>query len=380
MQQTGKSLPEKDGGMTKILRQSIQEWFRRYFSNQQVIILILLLAAGFILVYFFIGILMPVFAALIIAYVLDGVVKRLEDLPMGRLPAVLIVFSLFMAFLLAMLMVFLPLLYWEVAQLAQELPSMIMDLRGQIQVLSQRYPDVMSPGRIRQVQEIISSELTSIGEYLIQMSVSSVRSIITILIYVVLVPFVTFFLLKDKDMILSRLKGALPENSGLAVQVGKEANRQFSNYVRGKIWEILIEWGLTYIAFILLGLKYALLLSFFVGLSVLVPYIGVILAALPAILVGLVQWGIGAQIAYLLGIFIVIQTITSNIINPLLFSEMVNIHPVAIIVALLVFGELWGVWGLVFAIPLATLIQTVINAWIRTVSRRAVPEEKPGGR
>ena len=366
--------------MTKILRQSIQEWFRRYFSNQQVIILILLLAAGFILVYFFIGILMPVFAALIIAYVLDGVVKRLEDLPMGRLPAVLIVFSLFMAFLLAMLMVFLPLLYWEVAQLAQELPSMIMDLRGQIQVLSQRYPDVMSPGRIRQVQEIISSELTSIGEYLIQMSVSSVRSIITILIYVVLVPFVTFFLLKDKDMILSRLKGALPENSGLAVQVGKEANRQFSNYVRGKIWEILIEWGLTYIAFILLGLKYALLLSFFVGLSVLVPYIGVILAALPAILVGLVQWGIGAQIAYLLGIFIVIQTITSNIINPLLFSEMVNIHPVAIIVALLVFGELWGVWGLVFAIPLATLIQTVINAWIRTVSQRAAPEEKPGGR
>ena len=143
---------------------------------------------------------------------------------------------------------------------------------------------------------------------------------------------------------------------------------------------ILIEWGLTYIAFIFLGLKYALLLSFFVGLSVLVPYIGVILAALPAILVGLVQWGAGAQIVYLLGIFIVIQTVTSNIINPLLFSEMVNIHPVAIIVALLVFGELWGVWGLIFAIPLATLIQTVINAWIRTVSRRAVPEEKPGGR
>jgi putative permease len=357
--------------MANDLKQSFQEWYNRHFSNPEVVVLVLLLLSGFVLVYFFIGMLMPVFVALIISYVLDGGVKRLERIPMRRFPAVIIVFFLFMSFLMAVLIVFLPLLYREVALLTQEIPSMVTDVQEQIQRLSREYPTVMSPEMIGQAEAVIRSGLSRIGEYLIQVSLTSVTSIITIGIYLVLVPFVTFFFLKDKDKILARARDLLPKNSGLAASVLNKANRRFSDFIRGKIWEILIEWGITYLAFVILGLKYSLLLSFFVGLSVLIPYIGLILAALPSFLVALLQWGIAIEIVYLLAIFAITQIVASNIVSPLLFSEIVDLHPVIITIALLVFGEIWGIWGFVLAIPLATLIQTVVNALNSSVRREA---------
>lgn len=363
--------------MGTTMRQSFLNWYRRYFSNPEAVTLILLLLAGAVLVYLSIGVLMPVFAAILIAYVLDGAVKRLQGLSMGRLPAVIVVFCLFMAFSLAMFMIFIPLLYREGALLVRELPSMVAFLREWIQDLSREYPEVISPERIAQVQDIVSSKFTRIGEFLIQVSVNSVMSIITIAIYLVLVPFLTFFFLKDKERILAWIRSILPRSSGLSVSVWNQANVRFSDYIRGKVWEILIEWGITYLGFLVLGLNYALLLSFFVGLSVLIPYIGVILAALPAFSVALLQWGAGAEIVYLLILFAIIQIISSNIISPLLFSEMVKLHPVVITIALLVFGELWGIWGLIFAIPLATLIQAVVVALVASVSGKAAAPREP---
>ena len=77
------------------------------------------------------------------------------------------------------------------------------------------------------------------------------------------------------------------------------------------------------------------------------------------------QWGISGEFAYVLIAYTIIQFLDGNILVPLLFSEVVNLHPVAIITAVLFFGGIWGIWGVFFAIPLATLINAVINAWPR---------------
>ena len=121
--------------------------------------------------------------------------------------------------------------------------------------------------------------------------------------------------------------------------------------------------------FALMGLNFSLLLSFLVGISVIIPFVGAIAVTFPVALIAYFQWGLDAQFWYLLLAYQIIQILDGNVLVPILFSEVVNLHPVAIIVAVLFFGGLWGVWGVFFAIPLATLVQAVINTWPRASSR-----------
>jgi putative permease len=106
-------------------------------------------------------------------------------------------------------------------------------------------------------------------------------------------------------------------------------------------------------------------LSVLVGVSVLVPYIGATVVTLPVAVVAYFQWGWGTDFAVVLIVYGVIQALDGNVLVPLLFSEVVNLHPIAIIVSVLVFGGLWGFWGVFFAIPLATLVNAVLVAWPR---------------
>jgi putative permease len=124
-----------------------------------------------------------------------------------------------------------------------------------------------------------------------------------------------------------------------------------------------------------MGLNYAMLLGLSVGLSVIIPYIGAVVVTIPVALIAYFQWGFTAEFGWLMLAYGIIQAIDGNVLVPLIFSEAVNLHPVAIIVAVLVFGGLWGFWGVFFAIPLATLVQAVLVAW----PRRSVAEEGAGG-
>jgi len=102
------------------------------------------------------------------------------------------------------------------------------------------------------------------------------------------------------------------------------------------------------------------------GLSVIIPYIGAALVTLPVVAVAFFQWGVSTEFLYVFAVYVVIQALDGNVLVPLLFSEAVNLHPVAIIIAVLFFGGIWGVWGVFFAIPLATLIKAIIDAWPRS--------------
>jgi len=102
-----------------------------------------------------------------------------------------------------------------------------------------------------------------------------------------------------------------------------------------------------------------------VGLSVVIPYIGAVLVTIPVMMIALFQFGLQEEFYYVMLVFIVIQVIDGNVLVPLLFSEVVNLHPVIIIISVLFFGGVWGVWGVFFAIPLATLVKAVFTAWPR---------------
>ena len=231
--------------------------------------------------------------------------------------------------------------------------------------LPERYPDLLSHAQALEIISQIRVQLTDYGQSLVTSSITSAASIITIMIYMILLPILVFFFIMDKDKILSWATGFLPREHDLAAKIWGDVDVQIANYIRDKFWEILIVWIVTLIAFAFLGLQYALLLSFLVGISVLIPYVGAAVVTIPVVIIAWFQWGWSGEFATLVITYLVIQTLDGNLLVPLLFSEVVNIHPVAIIVAVLVFGGIWGLWGIFFAIPLATLVQSVIIAWPR---------------
>jgi len=251
----------------------------------------------------------------------------------------------------------------QVAQLVQELPRQIDSGQQMLMQLPERYPQFVSEQQVSEIMNTLRGELASLGQNLLSLSLSSIPGLIALIIYLILVPLLVFFFLKDKQLILGWLAAYLPKQRELATTVWAEMDQQIGNYVRGKFSEILIVGGTAYIVFILMGLNYAALLAALVGLSVIIPYIGAAVVTIPVAMIAFFQWGWGPEFAYLMLAYGIIQALDGNVVVPLLFSEAVNLHPVAIIVAVLVFGGLWGFWGVFFAIPLATLVKAVLNAW-----------------
>lgn len=345
--------------------QFIRDWTDRHFSDPQILILSFLLVIGFIVIFKLGGMLIPVFVSLIIAYLLDGIVGRLAFLKLPRFAAVLIVFLLFLASMIMLTIGLLPLLSQQIAQLVQQFPSMISSGQKELMRLPERYPGFVSEEQIKYVLEFVGSELTILMKRILSLSIASVRGFISVLVYLILVPLMVFFLLKDKHKILYWINSVLPDQRGISNEVWREVNQQTGNYIRGKIWEILIIWGISYLTFKLLGMNFSMVLSLMVGLSVLVPYVGVTVVFLPVALFAYFQWGLNTEFFYALIAYSVIQLLDGNLLAPLLLSEVVDLHPVAIIVAVLLCGGLWGLWGLFFAIPLATLAHAVLKAVIK---------------
>ncbi|MFT4814322.1 MAG: putative permease, partial [Paracoccaceae bacterium] len=143
---------------------------------------------------------------------------------------------------------------------------------------------------------------------------------------------------------------------------------------RGKVVEIIIVGSAAYLTFVILGLNYALLLAVLIGVSVIVPYIGATVVIVPVAAVAFVQWGVGAEFYTVLIAYLIIQIIDGNVLVPVIFSEAVNLHPVAIISAVLIFGGIWGLAGVFFAIPLATFVKAIINAWPGRVHSKVTSE------
>jgi len=332
-------------------------------ANPQIVFLTIALLVFILFITYTGNMLAPVLASIVIAYLLEGVVKYLQRLKLPRLPSVVIVFVLFVLFILIIMLALMPLLFNQTKELVQNIPAMLSQGQAGLLTLPELYPELFSEIQVNVMIDSIRTELTAYGQHILTLSLSSVTSVISVLIYAVLMPMLVFLFLKDKNKILSWVHERLPQDRQLADQVWGEVDINIGNYIRGKFWEILIVWVVCWITFMVMDLQWAALLAVLVGLSVIIPYVGAAVVTIPVALVAWFQWGWTSPFFYLMLAYLIIQALDGNLLVPLLFSEVVNIHPIAIIVAILFFGGLWGFWGVFFAIPLATLVQAVISAW-----------------
>lgn len=358
--------------------QVIKEWFKRNLSDPQVVILSAFLLVGSFIILYMGRILAPVLASVVIAYLLEGIVRALEHRKMPRMLAVMLVFGVFMAFLVIALFAFLPMLVRQIGQIVQQLPKMIQWVEMEMTQLPERYPEFVSMEQVNGLVDTLYREQRQWATRVVSISVASVRHLILTIVYLVLMPLMVFFFLKDKTKITTWISNLLPEDRRLTEEVWHDVDRQIGNYIRGKFWEILIVWVVSTATFTYFGLPFSMLIGFFVGLSVLIPYIGATIMTLPIALFAYFEFGWASTFFYIVIAYFIIQLLDGNLLAPLLLSGVVNLHPIAVIVSVLVFGGVWGFWGVFFAIPLATLVQAVLRAWPRKPrAEKSSPEPVP---
>lgn len=353
---------QQDISLLELLNDAI----KRMLPNSQVIALAIMVLVVFLLIYFLADLLMPVFASIVLAYLLDGLVEKAIKFKMPRLPAVYMVFATFMTGLSFLLFVLMPMVTAQAIQLVQRFPEILQSIQRVVLRLPDMYPKFVSPTGIRNIMFEVQKEMLTYGQDVLSLSAASVVGIVSAMIYLFLVPMMVFFLLKDKHKLVSWFMQFMPRDRLLTRSVWREVDVQLGNYVRGKFVEVFVLWFISFVTFTAMSLNYAMLLAVLMGLSVVIPYIGATLVTFPVIAIAYFQWGLDAdEFMYLMVAYGVIQALDGVVLVPLLFSEAVNLHPIAIIVAILLFGGLWGFWGVFFAIPLATVVKALLSAWPR---------------
>jgi putative permease len=341
---------------------ALTQWWKRKFSDPEIVSLLFIIAFLGVVILWFGSLVAPILVAVVLAYLLDWPVRLAEKRGVPRQWGVVLVFSLFLAFVGWLLLVLLPLAWAQLENLSADFPRLIRQGQSWLLALPSQYPGLLTEDYMKELSAQMGAQLADVGRALVSVSLASLLNLAAIAIYLILVPLMVFFFLKDKAVILGWIGRHLPRERKLSTRVWQEVDAQIGNYIRGKVVEILVVGVATYLFFAIMGLHYALLLGVLVGLSVLVPYIGAAAVTVPVAMVGYVQWGFSTDFTVLMVGYLIIQALDGNLLVPLLFSEAVSLHPVAIIGAVLLFGGLWGFWGVFFAIPLATLVKALFDA------------------
>ena len=338
-------------------------WIDTHLSDEEAVLFIAILIGFFVVVITMGAILAPLLTGIVLAYVMQGIITALSRFQIPRWFAVTVTFLVFLGGFIGFLFFIIPLVWRQLQSLLNGLPDKISRTQELLDRLPDQFPGIISQQQVQVWVDMLNSEASGITQWLVSFSLSSLPILVAVVVYVLLVAILVLFLLKDKDEIIAWSLSFLPKDRPLMDQIGIEMNQQMANYIRGKFIEFLIIGVTSYLFFAVMGVNYAVLLGFLVGLSVIVPYVGVMAVTIPVVIISYLQFGWTSEFLYLVFGYGVIQGIDGMVLVPLLFSESNNLHPIAIITAVLVFGSWWGLWGVFFAIPLATLVKAVMNAW-----------------
>ena len=337
--------------------------FRRIFSNEETVIFSIIIIFTLLLFSFFIEVLTPFIISIIVAYLLVGLQKKIETYNILQPISTVIAFSIFIVVGAAMFTWLIPLLYVQLQSFVLDIPRIFNEFLNFVSTIPAAFPDLVNSDQISVFFQAVSSELSSITQNIVKSSISGIQSTITVLLYIILFPILVYFFLFDRKNIIEGCLRIIPGDRAMLSQVWSEMDVQLSNYVRGKVLEIFIVGVAASILFASFGLNYGALLAVLVGLSVLIPYVGAFSITIPIVIIGLLQFGLGTQFYLLIGLYLLLQFLDGNLLVPIIFSEAVKLHPIVIILAVFMFGSIFGFWGVFFSIPLATFIKAVWNAW-----------------
>ena len=346
--------------------EEINNLFRKIFSNEETLVFASLLTGAFLIIFFLGNILTPFFISIIFAYLLVGLQNRLEGLGFNSGIALALTYSFFLLLGIAFLVWLGPLVYQQVNALVDAVPETIKLISTIVASLAEEYPQLQTLSNVVK-DEFVEPDLPE-TDVILKTLLGAISTGVTLSINLILVPILVFFFLFDKKSIISSFLSILPKERAMLRQVWVGMDDQLSNYVRGKALEIVIVGCAAALIFMYFDLQYIALLSILVGFSVLIPFLGAFIVTLPVAVLGLVQFGLTSDFWLLMSVYLVLQILDGYLLVPILFSDAVKLHPVVIMLAVFVFGAMFGFWGVFFAIPIATLIKAIWNSWPEKLS------------
>ncbi|SEK74008.1 Predicted PurR-regulated permease PerM [Roseivivax marinus] len=317
-------------------------------------------AAILIVVLWFLGdVLLPFVVGAAIAYFLDPLADRLEAWGCSRrlATAIITVGAILLFILLALLVI--PTLVQQTTQLVQTAPELSRNLQN---FLAQRFPDVLAEdGVFRQTMTSLGQTIQERGGELLQTALTSARSLVSVLLLFVIVPVVAVYLLLDWDRMVARIDELLPrEHAPTLRQLAHDIDDTLSGFIRGMGTVCLILGTYYALALMLVGLQFGLVVGVVAGFLTFIPYVGAIVGGVLAIGLALFQfWGEWYWIVAVAVIFQLGQFIEGNVLTPKLVGDSVGLHPVWLLLAMSVFGTLFGFVGLLVAVPVAAALGVV---------------------
>lgn len=311
-------------------------------------------AVVFVLVLWLLGdVLLPFVIGGAIAYFIDPVADRLEEWGLSRIAATAVIAVASVLLFVIMILMVVPALVTQLIDLIEVLPQLFRDLRA---FIDERFPSLMDrESSAHQILASLGETLKSKTGEVLQTVVGSAASAINIVILLVIVPVVSVYLLLDWDRMIARIDQLLPlDHAPVIRRLAGEIDSVLASFVRG-MGTVCVILGVYYAAALMLvGLQFGLIVGFIAGLITFIPYLGALIGGMLAIGLALFQfWGDWTSILLVAGIFALGQVVEGNILTPKLVGNSVGLHPVWLLLALSVFGALFGFVGMLIAVPVA---------------------------
>ncbi len=299
-----------------------------------------------------------------IAYFLDPVADKLERMGCSRALATTIITLVAVFIFIIMVLLVVPTLINQAISLFNIAPQLFSDLQA---FLSDKFPQLMDEGStLRQSLVGIGETIQSKGGELLSSVLSSASSILNIAVLFLIVPVVAFYLLLDWDNMTARIDTLLPRDHAPTLRkLAKEVDQTLAAFIRGMGTVCLILGTYYAIALMLVGLQFGLVVGFIAGLITFIPYVGALVGGALAIGLGLFQfWGDWISLGLVAGVFVIGQIMEGNVLTPKLVGSSVGLHPVWLLLALSVFGSLFGFVGMLVAVPVAAALGVIIRFFV----------------
>jgi len=319
-------------------------------------------AAVFFLVIWLLGdVLLPFLVGGAIAYFMDPIADRLERLGLSRVAATSVISLVALLLVILLVLAVIPTLVGQLTALVNSAPEIAKKLQN---FLLERFPDLTdSTSTIRQTLAQIGAAIQARWTVLAESVLSSALGVISVLLFIVVVPVVAFYLLLDWDNMVARIDSMLPLDHAATIRrLAREIDAVLAGFVRGQVSVCLVLGTYYAVALMLAGLQFGLVVGAIAGTITFIPYIGALVGGALAIGLALFQfWGDWFQIGIIAAIFATGQFMEGNILTPRLVGKSVGLHPVWLLFALSAFGSLFGFVGMLIAVPVAASIGVLMR-------------------
>ena len=343
-------------------------------------IYILLFSLGVGFIFYFLGpILMPFAAGALLAYLTNPIVNYLINSGLSRIIAVILVFVTLFAVLLLLLLLLIPLIQQQFFTLTVFIPDTILWAQSKVLPWLMQHFGVETSAEIATFKKLLSENIFKAGNiatWLIQTTLQSGRALFHVLTNLILIPVVTFYLLRDWHVLLANSKQMIPRKlRPTVIHLAHECDLVLSGFFRGQLL-VMLALGFIYsVGLTIIGLKIGIIIGLIAGLLTLVPYLGTIIGFAIAIIAALVQFGTLSSLIWVALVFIIGQTLEGMFLTPTFIGNRIGMHPVAVLFAVLAGGALLGFFGVLVALPVAAIIMVLLRHLNRHYHKSQIYQE-----